>query len=63
MTSREGTDSGRPDELRPPAADAESISKAFGRTKALQDVSLTVAPGECQSNVNDPALWGNYKQK
>jgi simple sugar transport system ATP-binding protein len=51
MTSVEGTDSGRPDQFRPPAADAESISKAFGRTKALQDVSLTVEPGECHALV------------
>jgi simple sugar transport system ATP-binding protein len=51
MTSVEGTDSGRPDELRPPAADAHSISKSFGRTKALQDVSLTVEPGECHALV------------
>src|SRR5712671_5693256 len=51
MTSVEGTDSGRPDEIRPPAADAESISKSFGRTKALQDVSLTVEPGECHALV------------
>jgi len=51
VTSVPGTDSGRSDEVRPPAAYAESISKSFGRTKALQDVSLTVTPGECHALV------------
>jgi simple sugar transport system ATP-binding protein len=43
--------SGRPDELRPPAAEAEAIVKSFGRTKALQDVSVSVLPGECHALV------------
>jgi simple sugar transport system ATP-binding protein len=42
---------GRPDELRPPAAEAEAIVKSFGRTKALQDVSVSVLPGECHALV------------
>src|SRR5580765_616444 len=46
------TDSGRPAEPRPPAAaEAEAISKAFGRTQALQDVSLWVQAGECHALV------------
>jgi simple sugar transport system ATP-binding protein len=51
MTSVPGTDSGRPDEVRPPAAEALAISKSFGRTKALQDVSVSVAAGECHALV------------
>src|SRR5229473_1461131 len=51
MTSLQETDSGRPDELRPPAAEAGSISKSFGRTRALQDVSVSVLPGECHALV------------
>ena len=42
---------GRPDGLRPPAAEAEAIWKSFGRTKALQDVSVSVLPGECHALV------------
>ena len=34
-----------------PAAEAEAIWKSFGRTKALQDVSVSVAPGECHALV------------
>src|SRR6478736_7298999 len=46
------TDSGRPAEPRPPAAaEAEAISKAFGRTQALRDVSLWVQAGECHALV------------
>jgi ABC-type sugar transport system, ATPase component len=45
------TGEGRSDELRPPAAEAEAIWKSFGRTKALQDVSLSVSPGECHALV------------
>lgn len=47
MTLDPTADEGRPDDLRPPAAEAESIWKSFGRTKALQDVSVSVRPGEC----------------
>jgi simple sugar transport system ATP-binding protein len=50
MTSVLGEDSRRPDE-RPPAAEAEAIWKSFGRTKALQDVSVSVLPGECHALV------------
>jgi simple sugar transport system ATP-binding protein len=46
------TDSGRPAEPRPPAAaEADAIWKSFGRTQALQDVSLSVLPGECHALV------------
>ena len=34
-----------------PAAEAEAIWKSFGRTKALQDVSVSVHPGECHALV------------
>jgi simple sugar transport system ATP-binding protein len=44
-------DNGRPDELRPPAAEAETIWKSFGPTQALQDVSVSVRPGECHALV------------
>jgi simple sugar transport system ATP-binding protein len=33
------------------AAEAEAIWKAFGRTRALQDVSVSVRPGECHALV------------
>jgi simple sugar transport system ATP-binding protein len=33
------------------AAEAEAIWKSFGRTKALQDVSVSVLPGECHALV------------
>ena len=32
-------------------AEAEAIWKSFGRTKALQDVSVSVLPGECHALV------------
>src|ERR671930_64847 len=35
----------------PESAEAEGIWKAFGRTKALQDVSVSVRPGECHALV------------
>jgi simple sugar transport system ATP-binding protein len=34
-----------------PAAEAETIWKSFGRTQALQDVSVSVRPGECHALV------------
>ncbi len=34
-----------------PAAEAEAIWKSFGRTAALQDVSVSVLPGECHALV------------
>jgi simple sugar transport system ATP-binding protein len=34
-----------------PAAEAEAIWKSFGRTNALQDVSVSVLPGECHALV------------
>ena len=44
------THGGRP-EPRPPAALAEAIWKSFGRTQALQDVSVSVQAGECHALV------------
>ena len=44
MTFDPKREEGRPDDLRPPAAEAEAIWKSFGRTKALQDVSVSVPP-------------------
>jgi simple sugar transport system ATP-binding protein len=35
----------------PATAEAEAIWKSFGRTKALQDVSVSVRPGECHALV------------
>jgi simple sugar transport system ATP-binding protein len=51
VTSGSESDSGRPADARPPAAEAEAIWKSFGRTKALQDVSVSVAAGECHALV------------
>ena len=51
MASDPNREEGRPDDLRPPAAEAEAIWKSFGRTKALQDVSVSVLPGECHALV------------
>jgi simple sugar transport system ATP-binding protein len=46
-----GPDEGRALDERPPAAEAEGIWKSFGRTRALQDVSVSVLPGECHALV------------
>src|SRR5436190_13850044 len=51
MSSASESDSGRAAEVRPPAAEAEAIWKSFGRTKALQNVSVSVRPGECHALV------------
>ena len=51
MTPAPESDSARPAEMRPAAAEAEAIWKSFGRTKALQDVSVSVQPGECHALV------------
>jgi simple sugar transport system ATP-binding protein len=40
-----------PEEQEPAAAEAEAIWKSFGRTKALQDVSVSLRPGECHALV------------
>src|SRR4051794_17482003 len=50
MPSPSETEGGRP-EPRPPAALAEAIWKSFGRTQALQDVSVAVEAGECHALV------------
>ena len=49
MTEATEADSGRRTDVPPPAAEAEGIWKSFGRTKALQDVSVSVQPGECHA--------------
>ena len=51
MTFDPNTEEGRPEDLRPPAAEAEAVWKSFARTKALQDVSVSVLPGECHALV------------
>jgi simple sugar transport system ATP-binding protein len=51
VTSASESDSGRRADVPPPAAEAEAIWKSFGRTKALQDVSVSVHPGECHALV------------
>ena len=51
MTTERTETSGRPGSTRPPAAEVEAAWKSFGTTQALQDVSLTVAPGECHALV------------
>src|SRR5438445_2248860 len=51
MSSASESDSGRAVEIRPPAAEAEAIWKAFGRTRALQDGSVSGRPGECHALV------------
>src|SRR3954451_23356311 len=51
MSSASESDSGRAVAVRPPAAEAEAIWKSFGRTKALQNVSVSVRPGECHALV------------
>ncbi|MDX6568275.1 MAG: simple sugar transport system ATP-binding protein, partial [Gaiellales bacterium] len=51
MTAVSESDSGRRPDMPPPAAEAEGIWKSFGRTKALQDVSVSVQPGECHALV------------
>jgi simple sugar transport system ATP-binding protein len=42
---------GRAGAARTAAAEAEAIWKSFGRTRALQDVSVSVLPGECHALV------------
>jgi simple sugar transport system ATP-binding protein len=50
VSSSQETESGRLRE-QSPAAHAEGVWKAFGRTQALQDVSLSVHGGECHALV------------
>ena len=50
MSITPGVESGRSTE-RPPAAHAEGIWKAFGRTRALVDVSVSVSAGDCHALV------------
>ena len=51
MTTVSEEDGGRRTDVPPPAAEAEGIWKSFGRTRALQDVSVSVQPGECHALV------------
>ena len=50
MSSTPETESGRLLQ-QPPAARAEGVWKSFGRTQALEDVSLSVRGGECHALV------------
>ena len=50
MSSSPETESGRL-QSQPPAARAEGVWKSFGRTQALEDVSLSVSGGECHALV------------
>ena len=51
MTEQSASGGGRAADSRPPVAEARRISKSFGPTAALQDVSLTVVEGECHALV------------
>lgn len=51
MTGQSASDAGRAAPSRPPVAEAHRISKSFGSTAALTDVSLTVVEGECHALV------------
>jgi simple sugar transport system ATP-binding protein len=44
-------ENGRPDDHRPPVAEVEAVGKTFVRTRVLDDVSLSVLPGECHALV------------
>jgi simple sugar transport system ATP-binding protein len=50
MSEARGTEGGRLLE-QPPAARAEAVWKSFGRTTALENVSLSVAGGQCHALV------------
>jgi len=50
VSSSPETESGRL-QSQPPAARAEGVWKSFGRTQALEDVSLSVRGGECHALV------------
>jgi simple sugar transport system ATP-binding protein len=51
LTEHSESGGGRAADSRPPVAEARRISKSFGPTAALQDVSLTVVEGECHALV------------
>jgi simple sugar transport system ATP-binding protein len=51
LTEQSASGGGRAADSRPPVAEARRISKSFGPTAALQDVSLTVVEGECHALV------------
>jgi simple sugar transport system ATP-binding protein len=51
VTSSAGGTHGRPADSRPPVAEAIGVGKTFGRTRVLDDVTLSVLPGECHALV------------
>jgi simple sugar transport system ATP-binding protein len=51
LAEQSASEGGRAANGRPPAAEAQGISKSFGSTAALTDVSLTVVDGECHALV------------
>jgi simple sugar transport system ATP-binding protein len=51
VTAERSIDGGRPGAARSPAAEADAVSRSFGTTRALQEVSLSVEPGECHALV------------
>lgn len=51
MTAQLASGGGRAAKSRPPVAEAHRVSKSFGSTAALTDVSLTVVEGECHALV------------
>jgi len=51
LTRQLASGGGRAAKSRPPVAEAHRVSKSFGSTAALTDVSLTVVEGECHALV------------
>ena len=51
LAEQSASEAGRAANSRPPVAEAQGISKSFGPTAALTDVSLTVVDGECHALV------------
>jgi simple sugar transport system ATP-binding protein len=51
VTDPASSGNGRSAQARPPAAEAERVSRSFGTTQALDDVTLSVLPGECHALV------------
>ena len=51
LTEQSASAGGRAASSRPPVAEAVGVSKSFGSTAALRDVSLAVVEGECHALV------------
>lgn len=51
VTEQSASDGGRAATSRPPVAEASGISKSFGPTAALADVSIAIREGECHALV------------